>query len=116
MKSNLNCLSFFSGCMGLDLGLESVGIETKLACDFESSYRKTIKKNRPDLPVIDDILNYSHEEILDIANLTGNSVDLIIGGPPCQAFSTAGKRQAFNDPRGNVFLYGNTVDTLGLIF
>ena len=105
MKSNLNCLSFFSGCMGLDLGLESVGIETKLACDFESSCRKTIKKNRPDLPVIDDILNFSHEEILDIANLSKNSVDLIIGGPPCQAFSTAGKRQAFNDPRGNVFLY-----------
>ena len=105
MEKKLNCLSFFSGCMGLDLGLESVGIETKLACDFDSSCRKTIHANKPQLPVIDDILNFSVAEILSLAKLKKESVDLIVGGPPCQAFSTAGKRQSFNDPRGNVFLY-----------
>jgi DNA (cytosine-5)-methyltransferase 1 len=91
--------------MGLDLGLESVGIETKLACDFDPSCRKTIQANKPLLPVLDDILNYSTDDILELADLTKESIDLIVGGPPCQAFSTAGKRQAFNDPRGNVFLH-----------
>jgi DNA (cytosine-5)-methyltransferase 1 len=49
--------------MGLDLGLESVGIETKLACDFDPSCRKTIQANKPLLPVLDDILNYSTDDI-----------------------------------------------------
>ena len=34
----------------------------------------------------------------------GRKVDVIFGGPPCQAFSTAGNRKAFDDERGNVFL------------
>ena len=92
--------------MGLDLGLEKSGIETLLTCDFEKHCRNTITKNRPSLPVLDDILNYDADEIRKIAGLKKNErVDLVVGGPPCQAFSTAGKRQSFNDPRGNVFLY-----------
>jgi DNA (cytosine-5)-methyltransferase 1 len=105
MPHTLNSLSFFSGCLGLDLGLESAGITTRLACDFDKVCRATIAANRPDLPVIDDLLNYDSDKILNAAGLRKEQVDLIVGGPPCQAFSTAGKRQAFSDPRGNVFLY-----------
>lgn len=99
-------LSFFSGCLGLDLGLEKAGIHPALACDFDPHCRDTIKKNRPDIPVLDDILNFSASEIKKIAGLSSfASPDVIVGGPPCQAFSTAGKRAAFEDPRGNVFLH-----------
>jgi len=98
-------LSFFSGAMGMDLGIEKSGFQTVLACENEPSARKTIIKNKPDIGLIGDIRNYSAEEIMNFAGLTlGDEVDLIMGGPPCQAFSTAGKRQGLDDERGNVFL------------
>lgn len=101
----LTSLSFFSGCMGLDLGLEKVGIHQLIACDFDKNCRNTINVNRPDLPVIDDVNNYEVDEIRRIAGLRKNQrPTLIVGGPPCQAFSTAGNRLSFKDARGNVFL------------
>lgn len=104
-SKELTSLSFFSGCLGLDLGLERVGIHQLLACDFDKNCRNTISANRPDVPVIDDLNKFEADDIRKIAGLRKNQrPTLIVGGPPCQAFSTAGKRQAFTDPRGNVFL------------
>lgn len=98
-------LSFFSGAMGLDLGLEKAGFDIKLACEFDKYCRQTIALNRPDMALIGDINNYSSKEVQEYAGLSQkDDVDLIIGGPPCQAFSTAGKRNGFSDDRGNVFL------------
>jgi len=112
--ADMTCLSFFSGCLGLDLGLEQVGIHQLLASEIDKSAVKTIKANRPELPVIGDLMNYSTQEIRKIAGIgKSHKPTLIVGGPPCQAFSTAGKRQAFNDPRGNVFLrYVQLIDEL----
>jgi DNA (cytosine-5)-methyltransferase 1 len=102
----MNALSFFSGCMGLDIGLKKAGINTLLACDFDKNCRDTIKSNCANLPVLTDILDYDAKTIRAIAGLKDTEKpDLIVGGPPCQAFSTAGKRQSFKDPRGNVFLH-----------
>lgn len=100
----LKALSFFSGALGLDLGMEQAGIEIALACEIDKKCRETIKLNRPNLPLIDDINKYSSEDILQIANIKKDAVDIIFGGPPCQAFSTAGTRKGFQDERGNVFL------------
>lgn len=109
MKNNqseeLVSLSFFSGCGGLDLGLEQAGIHQKLACDFDKHCRNSLSGNRPNIPVLDDLLNYTAEDIRKIASLKkGQRPTLIVGEPPCQAFSTAGSRRGFADPRGNVFL------------
>ncbi|MCG5061286.1 MAG: DNA cytosine methyltransferase [Limnoraphis sp. WC205] len=104
-KQNLKALSFFSGCMGLDLGLEEEGIKVLLACEIDAAARKTIEANRPDVALIGDIRDYSATAIKEKAGLSPDEeIDLIVGGPPCQAFSSAGKRQGFNDERGNVFL------------
>ena len=98
-------LSFFSGAMGLDIGMEQGGIKALLACEFNKFCRMTIQKNKPETALIGDINNYTAEEILKFANIpTNKKVDIIFGGPPCQAFSTAGARRALDDERGNVFL------------
>lgn len=98
-------LSFFSGAMGLDIGMEQGGIKAVLACEFDKACRLTIDKNKPEIALIGDINNYSSDEILSFAGIpNGRQVDVIFGGPPCQAFSTAGSRRGFDDSRGNVFL------------
>ena len=98
-------LSFFSGAMGLDLGIEKAGFDVLLACEVDKFCRQTIALNRPNAALLTDINFYSAEDIRREAGLTSNcDIDLIVGGPPCQAFSTAGNRNGFNDDRGNVFL------------
>jgi DNA (cytosine-5)-methyltransferase 1 len=104
-KTKPIALSFFSGAMGLDLGLEQAGFEVLLSCEIDNACRKTILKNKPQIALIDDINNYSAKEIRELAKLAPNDeIDLVVGGPPCQTFSTAGKRKGLDDERGNVFL------------
>ena len=98
-------LSFFSGAMGLDLGIERAGFDVRLTCEIDKYCRQTIALNRPNTALLGDINEYCSEDVLKAAGLNKkDDIDLIVGGPPCQAFSTAGKRQGFNDDRGNVFL------------
>ena len=98
-------LSFFSGAMGLDIGMKNVGIKAMLACEFNKACRFTIATNEPEMALIGDIEKYTAKEILEYAGVPkGRKVDVIFGGPPCQAFSTAGNRLGFNDSRGNIFL------------
>lgn len=98
-------LSFFSGAMGMDLGIEKGGFDIRSVCEFDKFCRQTINLNRPDLALLGDINEQTKESVLDASGLSEkDDIDLIVGGPPCQAFSTAGKRKGINDPRGNVFL------------
>ncbi|MDR2714587.1 MAG: DNA cytosine methyltransferase [Coriobacteriales bacterium] len=98
-------LSFFSGAMGLDIGMKAAGIDTLLACEIDKHCRITINKNAPEKALLGDITKLSAKEILEFARIPkGRKIDIIFGGPPCQAFSTAGKRKGFDDSRGNVFL------------
>lgn len=101
----LKALSFFSGAMGLDQGLEKAGIHLLAACEFDKACRRTITANRPDIGLLGDIWKYSTNDIRTAAGLNrDDDIDIIVGGPPCQAFSTAGARRGFEDVRGNAFL------------
>ncbi|MGV8931637.1 MAG: DNA cytosine methyltransferase [Luteimonas sp.] len=104
-KGGIKALSFFSGAMGLDLGLERAGIKVSLACEFDKACRATIQENRPGIALLTDINHYDAAQIREAAGLGAKEeIHLIAGGPPCQAFSSAGQRRGFDDARGNVFL------------
>ena len=64
----------------------------------------TLKKNWPQAALAGDIMNLDASEVRRMAGIGDAEIDIMAGGPPCQAFSTAGARRAFDDPRGNVFL------------
>ncbi|MFF2326612.1 MULTISPECIES: DNA cytosine methyltransferase [unclassified Streptomyces] len=93
-----NCVSVFSGGMGLDLGLEQAGFAIRFAADSMPAAVTTVRANRPELPYYDgDIRNLSAEQIWKSSGLSAGQVDLLAGGPPCQSFSTAGKRLGLDD-------------------
>ncbi len=106
MNDSRIVISTFSGAMGLDNGIERAGLSIRLCVEFEHAMAETIRANRPGLPLIeDDIRNYTGDDLRAKAGISKNDeVFLMCGGPPCQAFSTAGKRKGFDDARGNVFL------------
>lgn len=96
--------------MGLDLGLERTGKFRVVACvEKEHSFCETIRANHrasrldPKLKVFEgDISQLAPEQVLKATGLRPGEVDLLVGGPPCQSFSTAGKRGTVQDPRGTL--------------
>lgn len=102
--SGKQIVSLFSGSMGLDLGLESAGLETAVAVEQDADSCETIRKNRPDIEVIeDDAREVSAKEILDAGNLEKEEVFLVSGGPPCVTFSSGGNRGSIRDAEGSLF-------------
>lgn len=112
-------ISLFSGAGGMDIGFHNAGFETTVAVEIDSSCCNTLRKNMPNTHVIQrDLANVSSEEILKIAKLRPLEAALVIGGPPCQSFSLAGKRMGMDDPRGKLLLEFIRVvrDTLPVAF
>jgi DNA (cytosine-5)-methyltransferase 1 len=98
-------ISLFSGAGGMDIGFEKAGFEVAVAVELDPTCCQTLRKNRPNTPVIEaDISKLKTSEILKIAGLNVLETGLVIGGPPCQSFSLAGKRLGMNEPRGRLVL------------
>ena len=91
MAETRTAISLFSGCGGLDLGVEEAGFRVAAAVEIDADAADTMEKNFPSLrrPVIRrDIRTVSGEELLEAAGLaSGERPDLLVGGPPCVAFS-----------------------------
>ena len=103
-------VSLFTGAMGLDIGLEATQGFNLLACvEKEDAFRQTIELNRdagrissPQMLVYGDINNLDPWQLLHDIGLAPGELDLLVGGPPCQAFSTAGRRKSVEDARGTL--------------
>ena len=104
-ENQMKIISLFSGAGGLDIGFDQAGFETSVMVEFDPACCRTLRKNMPNTPVIEgDINQVSTKQILDAAGLRPLEAALVIGGPPCQSFSLAGKRMGMNDPRGMLVL------------
>jgi len=98
-------ISLFTCGMGMDLGFEKAKFQTVYANDITKFACNTIKKNRPKIPCDEgDITEISSKEILKKSNYKKGEIDVVIGGPPCQSFSTAGMRKGLDDKRGMALL------------
>jgi len=104
VERTLNYMSFFSGAGGLDLGLHEAGFTPTLFCENDVNAAATLRQNFPGVPIVDDVDTLTKDQVLRVSKMREDDIFLVAGGPPCQAFSTAGKRRTFADVRGNVFL------------
>lgn len=101
----MKAISLFSGAMGLDLGIEEAGFDVLACIENDSNCVKTIKANKPSVRIYpEDINTIAPQQVLDDLGEKVGSIDLVLGGPPCQPFSTAGRRKGLNDFRGNVII------------
>lgn len=102
---SLSIISLFTCGMGLDIGFERAGFSTRYTNDITKFACDTIRANKPHVPCDEgDITDITSADILKKASLGKGDVDVVIGGPPCQSFSTAGKRRGFDDKRGFALL------------
>lgn len=101
-KVSIKTLSLFSGGGGLDIGFADVGFEIIEQVEIDPRFAQTLENNKE--------LHHAEVRCIDIREYEPSDdlvVDMIIGGPPCQTFSAAGRRSAgvkgTTDPRGTLF-------------
>lgn len=101
-------VSLYSGAGGVDVGFERAGVEVVWANELVADFAETYKKNHQD-----DVMHVGDiEEQMDTLDGIGD-VDIVFGGPPCQAFSVAGKMDP-DDPRGKlIFTFLDVVEKVG---
>jgi DNA (cytosine-5)-methyltransferase 1 len=95
-------IDLFCGAGGLSQGFKDAGFNILWANDFVETFCSTYKTNHKKTKVLcKDIRDVSVENIK--SDISQNSIDVVIGGPPCQGFSMAGKRD-LKDPRNSLFM------------
>lgn len=95
----MNVLSLFDGISAGRVALEKAGIvvDNYYASEIDRYAMQVSKKNYPDIKQLGDISIWRGWDI------DWSSIDLVIGGSPCQGFSIAGRQLNFNDPRSKLF-------------
>lgn len=112
-KARLHYVSLFSGAGGLDLGFEQAGWSCAYASDLDPVAVRTLESNKGrkvnGVRVLDeafieqaDVRNLKGREILAKAGLRKGEALTLVGGPPCQSWSSAGHQRGFEDPRGQL--------------
>jgi DNA-cytosine methyltransferase len=99
-SSKLNAIDLFCGCGGFTKGLVDAGINVIAGIDIWKPAVDSYKANNHHIGICKDLTEYPPEEFHKDCT---EQIDIICGGPPCQGFSNAGKRDK-NDPRNSLFM------------
>ena len=95
---DLTCASFFAGVGGIDLGFEEQGFKTIYANEFDTKARETFALNFPEVTL-------DSRDLREVFASEVPTVDIIVGGFPCQSFSIEGYQQGFQDETGRGTLF-----------
>ena len=100
-------VSLFSGAMGLDLGLNEAGLRVAVSQDIDKWCVETMRRN-DHLAIEGDIRKLINDDpscefFLRASGIPREALFAVVGGPPCQSFSTAGKRLGVEDARGQLY-------------
>lgn len=102
--SNLNVIDLFCGCGGMSKGLIDAGLNIIAGIDVWDkavvSYNKNFSHHQA---YCEDLTQLSPEKFEELYNKDKKAVDVLVGGPPCQSFSIAGRRDK-DDPRNTLFM------------
>lgn len=105
--SKYTVVDLFSGAGGFTIGFAKANYKILLSTDFDEDCAKAHQKNMPTIPfLLGDIYDLTEEMIDKYVN---TDVDVLIGGPPCQGFSTIGARVSSNEERRKRFDPRNTL-------
>ena len=98
-------VDFFAGAGGLSCGFTQAGFKVCFANDFEEVCVRTYRYNHPELPS-DKVLKEDIRKIVsNINDYITEDVDIVVGGPPCQGFSSANQQRIIDDPRNELYKY-----------
>lgn len=102
--NGLTVCSTFAGCGGSSTGYRMAGFRVLWANEFDANAQECYRANMNPSTIFDgrDIRTVKPEEILAATHMEPGQLDVLDGSPPCQTFSTAGKRQ-MNDPKSDLF-------------
>lgn len=102
MTSKINVIDLFCGCGGMTTGLIDAGLNIIAGIDIWDVAIESYKNNHKHLAICQDITTLEPDEFKTKYNIKVE-IDVIVGGPPCQGFSIAGKRD-ITDPRNSLFI------------
>ena len=98
----MNCFELFAGCGGLGYGFHKEGFNIVVANELEENIAVTYKHNFPETNVIVGDITKKEIKSKVYKNFENKDCDVILGGPPCVAYSMSGHRNS-RDPRGQLF-------------
>ena len=103
MPGKLTVISIFCGTGGSSLGYKWAGFKELLAIDFDKHAVECFKLNFKEVPIWHrSICDITSDDILKFCKIKKGELDVLDGSPPCQGFSTAGKRKV-TDKRNDLF-------------